>query len=159
MQRRIDRAGSGTSGNHATMSAKEESRKMQVKRNTGRKNNKRKVLSEKQGGRSCAKARRAFAEKYLFGSKTVFLGQEVHYYWSLSHIIFSKICKFAITRKNDAFVAKIVNTRLTKIFMANFAFDERLPTSAILLRRRDFPRYQVPWLASQDVAPPSTWPP
>jgi len=35
-------------------------------------------------------------------------------------------------RKNDAFVAKIVNTRLTKIFMAIFALDERLPSSATL---------------------------
>ena len=34
--------------------------------------------------------------------------------------------------KIDAFVAKIVNTRLTKIFMA---FDERLPTSATLKDR------------------------
>ena len=36
-------------------------------------------------------------------------------------------------RKNDAFVAKIVNTRLTKIFMTIFAPDERLPSSATLL--------------------------
>ena len=36
-------------------------------------------------------------------------------------------------RKNDAFVAKIVNTRMTKIFMAIFAPDERLPSSATLL--------------------------
>ena len=36
-------------------------------------------------------------------------------------------------RKNDAFVAKIVNTRLTKIFMAIFALNERLPTSATLI--------------------------
>ena len=35
-------------------------------------------------------------------------------------------------RKNDAFVAKIVNTRLTKIFMTIFAPDERLPSSATL---------------------------
>ena len=35
-------------------------------------------------------------------------------------------------RKNDAFVAKIVNTRLTKILMAIFAPDERLPSSATL---------------------------
>ena len=42
------------------------------------------------------------------------------------------MCKFAIMRKNDAFVAIIVNTRLTKIFMAIFALDERLPTSATL---------------------------
>ena len=36
-------------------------------------------------------------------------------------------------RKNDAFVAKIVNTGLTKIFIAIFAPDERLPSSATLL--------------------------
>ena len=42
------------------------------------------------------------------------------------------MCKCAITHKNDAFVAKIVNTPLTKISMAIFAFDERLPTSATL---------------------------
>ena len=40
----------------------------------------------------------------------------------------------AITRKNDAFVAKMVNTRLTKVFMTIFAPDERLPTSATLDR-------------------------
>ena len=39
-----------------------------------------------------------------------------------------------ITRKYDAFVAKIVNTRLTKIFMAIFAPDERLPRSATLMQ-------------------------
>ena len=33
-----------------------------------------------------------------------------------------------ITRKNDAFVAKIVNTRLTKGFMALFAPAESLPS-------------------------------
>ena len=38
-----------------------------------------------------------------------------------------------ITRKNNAFVEKIVNTRLTKIFMAIFAPHERLPSSATLL--------------------------
>ena len=35
-------------------------------------------------------------------------------------------------RINDAFDAKIVNTRLTKIFMAIFAPDESLPSSATL---------------------------
>ena len=35
-------------------------------------------------------------------------------------------------RKNDAFDAKIVNTRLTKIFIAIFAPDERLPSSTTL---------------------------
>ena len=36
-------------------------------------------------------------------------------------------------RKSDAFDAKIVNTRLTKIFIAIFAPDERLPSSATLM--------------------------
>ena len=44
----------------------------------------------------------------------------------------SEFCKFAITRKNYAFDAKIVTTHLTKIFMAIFAPDERLPSSATL---------------------------
>ena len=35
--------------------------------------------------------------------------------------------------KNDAFVAKKVNTRLTKVFMAIFALAERLATSATLV--------------------------
>ena len=39
-------------------------------------------------------------------------------------------------RKNDAFVAKIVNTCLTKSFMASFALAERLPTSATLALRK-----------------------
>ena len=39
-----------------------------------------------------------------------------------------------MTRKNDAFDAKIVNRRLTKIFIAIFAPDERLPSSATLCR-------------------------
>ena len=42
------------------------------------------------------------------------------------------MCKFVTMHKNNAFVAKIVNTRLTKIFMANFAFDKKLSTSASL---------------------------
>ena len=37
-----------------------------------------------------------------------------------------------ITRKNGVFVAKIVNMRLRKFFMAIFALAERLPTSATL---------------------------
>ena len=35
-------------------------------------------------------------------------------------------------RKNDAFDAKIVNMRLTKIFIAIFAPEKRLPSSATL---------------------------
>ena len=41
-----------------------------------------------------------------------------------------------IARKNDAFDAEIVNTRLTKIFIAIFAPDERLPSSATLRQRQ-----------------------
>ena len=41
-----------------------------------------------------------------------------------------QICNYA---QNDAFVAIIVNTRLTIIFMAIFAPDERLPSSATLI--------------------------
>ena len=43
------------------------------------------------------------------------------------------IPKFAITRRNVAFVAKIVNMRLTEVFMAISALAEGLPTSATLL--------------------------
>ena len=39
--------------------------------------------------------------------------------------------------KKDAFVAKIVNTRLTKTFMAIYAPDERLPSSATLLAMKE----------------------
>ena len=44
--------------------------------------------------------------------------------------------------KNGAFDAKIVNTRLTKICIAIFAPDERLPSSAtlLLLLDQDFPK-------------------
>ena len=42
------------------------------------------------------------------------------------------MCKFAITRKINAFVAKIVSTRLTKAFVVIFALNKRLPTSATL---------------------------
>ena len=55
--------------------------------------------------------------------------------WFILHIILNWICKFAITRKNDAFVVKIANMRVTKISVAISALAERLPTSATL----DFP--------------------
>ena len=53
-------------------------------------------------------------KKCLFWSKTVFLGQEVHYY--MVYI---------------AHVAKLINMRL-KICMAIFAITKRLPTCATL---------------------------
>ena len=42
------------------------------------------------------------------------------------------MCKFAIMRKNDAFVEEITNTRQTKICLAIISVAERLPTSATL---------------------------
>ena len=100
-----------------------------------------------QGGRSCGKARRVFAEKFghrqkfqartyaillryhdlsrvthfwktlgkkcFFWSKTEFLWQEVHYYM-VYIAYFTELNLQMIMHKNDAFVAKIVNTRLTK---------------------------------------------
>ena len=38
----------------------------------------------------------------------------------------------AITHKNDAFVGRIANTRLTKNFVGIFALAQRLPTSVTL---------------------------
>ena len=67
-------------------------------------------------------------EKNFFESITVFLGQEVHYY----KVYIAYYTELLITRKNNAFVAKIANKRMTKTFMAIFAFDEMLPTSATL---------------------------
>ena len=71
-------------------------------------------------------------KKCLFGSKTVFLGQEVLYYMVYIAYFTELILQVAITRKNDTFGAKIVNTRWTKIVMASFAPHERLPSSATL---------------------------
>ena len=73
-----------------------------------------------------------WAKKCLLGQKQCFLGKKCTITWYILHISVSYFCKFAITRKNDAFVAKIVNTCLTKIFMAIFVPDERLPSSATL---------------------------
>ena len=69
----------------------------------------------------------------FFGSRTVFLGQEVHYY--MVYIAYFtelklQICDYSQKRR---ICREIVNTRLTKIFMAIFAPDERLPSSATLL--------------------------
>ena len=76
---------------------------------------------------------RSLGKKSAFlGQKQCFLGKKCTITWYILHILLSWICKFAITRKNDAFVAKIVNTRLTKIFMAIFAPNERLPSPATL---------------------------
>ena len=48
-----------------------------------------------------------------------------------------------ITRKNDAFDGKFVNTRLTKIFIVIFAPDERLPSSDTLSdMQKSCPKHQ-----------------
>ena len=60
---------------------------------------------------------------------------QVHYYMVyIAHFteLILQICDYA---QNDAFDAKIVNMRLTKIFIAIFAPDERLQSSATLLKR------------------------
>ena len=57
----------------------------------------------------------------------------VYIQYIILHILLGQIWKFAITSKNDAFVAKIVKTRLTKIFKAVFAPNKRLPSSATLV--------------------------
>ena len=68
----------------------------------------------------------------LLGSKTVFLGQEVHY--CIVCIAYHtelnwQICNYVQKRR---ICRKIVNMRLTKIFMAIFALTERLLTTATL---------------------------
>ena len=83
----------------------------------------------------------------IFGQKIVvflsqkhcFLGKECTITWCILHIILSKTSKFAITLKNDAFVAKKVNTRLTKNFRAICALAERLLNSATLADQFLFP--------------------
>ena len=63
-----------------------------------------------------------------------------------------KIYKFAINRKNDAFVAKIVKTRLTEIFIAIFALAERLPISATPVTGQMLSKFRVG--KSRKWAPP-----
>ena len=60
------------------------------------------------------------------------LGQEVHYNMVYIAYFTELKWKFEIMRKNDAFVAEIVITRLTNGFMAMFAPAESLPSPATL---------------------------
>ena len=78
----------------------------------------------------------------FFDQKQCFLGKKCTITWYILHILLYKICKFAITRKNDAFVAKIVNTRLTKGFMAIFGPAESLPSPATLVLRDGYPEQE-----------------
>ena len=68
----------------------------------------------------------------------MFPGQEVHYY--MVYIAYYTELNLQIC--DDAFVAKIVNTRLTKN-MASFALAERLPTSATLRNSSSLPRFGI----------------
>ena len=61
----------------------------------------------------------------------MFLGQEMHYY--IVYIASYWLKKLQLRAITTHFVAKIVNTRLTKVFMAIFALAERLPTAATAL--------------------------
>ena len=62
----------------------------------------------------------------------MFLGQEVHYYMVYIAYFTELILQICDYAQKDAFDAKIVNTRLTKIFIAIFAPDEMLPSSGTL---------------------------
>ena len=66
----------------------------------------------------------------LLGQKQFFLGKKCPITWQILHFILNWICKFAVTCKNDAFVAKIANTCLTKTCVAIFTPFERLPASS-----------------------------
>ena len=68
----------------------------------------------------------------LFWVKTVFLGQEMHYYMIYIAYHTESNLQMLQLRAKDAFVAKIVNTCLTNLFLAIFALAERLSTSATL---------------------------
>ena len=74
----------------------------------------------------------------IFGQKKCLFLSKKSVSWTL-HGIYCIFSNLRLRRKNDAFVVKIVNTRLTKIFMAIFAPHERLPRSATLylLRMHD----------------------
>ena len=63
----------------------------------------------------------------------MFLGQEVHYYMVYIAYFTEQNLQICYYAQKQHIRCKIINTRLTKIFMAIFAPDERLPSSATLL--------------------------
>ena len=93
----------------------------------------------------------------LFGSKTVFLGQEVHYYMVYMAYFTELNLKIWDYAQNDAFVAKIVITRLTKGFMAIFAPAESLPSPATLFCNmlQSWPHHPVFFLNRQEFDCPT----
>ena len=54
-------------------------------------------------------------ESAFLGKKQHLLGKGCNYTWYILHNILNEIGKFAFTRKNAKFVAKVANTGLTKI--------------------------------------------
>ena len=79
---------------------------------------------------------RLWSKKFsFFGQKQCFLSMKGTITWYILQII-CQICKFATTRKNDAFVAKIANKLLMNICMAIFALAERLSSSATLVKSK-----------------------
>ena len=70
----------------------------------------------------------------FFGTATLFLVQVRYYSLHGIYAYYTELnLQIAITHKNDAFVAKIANMRLTKIFVGSFALPERLSNSATLV--------------------------
>ena len=62
----------------------------------------------------------------IFEQKKVPFGVKNSVFWARSALLHGIYCTF-----HDAFGAKIVNMRLTKIFIAIFAPDERLPSKPL----------------------------
>ena len=56
-------------------------------------------------------------KRAVWVKNSVVWAKKVTHIWYVLHIKQSLMCKFVITRKNNTFVAKIVNTLLTKVFM------------------------------------------
>ena len=74
---------------------------------------------------------RLWARKFFFGQKQCFRGKSAllcGVYYTESNL---QICNYT---QKQRIVAKIANTRLTNIFVTIFAFAERLPNSATLVR-------------------------
>ena len=57
----------------------------------------------------------------------------IAYFTQFTHSLTQLLYSICDNVQNDTFVAKIVNMSLTNNFMAIFASDERLPSSATLV--------------------------
>ena len=70
---------------------------------------------------------------FFFGQNQCFLDKKCTISWYALHIYTELNLQFANYAKKDAFVANIVNLRLSDFFMAIVALAERLPTYATLM--------------------------